>query len=188
MNVCVFCSSSNHIDGFYFDEARNFGNMIIAGNHSLVYGGTNLGLMGALAQTVKEQSGKVTGVIPRFMHQKGISYREADELIITRSLRERKAVMEEISDAFIGLPGGFGTLEELLEVITLKQLQHHQKPIVIINTRGFFNSLRNFFNHLFMQKFSNERFRSLFYFADDTAEAFEYLRNYHPGPAFSKWA
>ncbi len=188
MNICVFCSSSNHIDGFYFEEARSLGKFIVAGDHSLVYGGTNLGLMGALAQTVKEQSGKVTGVIPRFMQQKGIAYREVDELIITKSLRERKAVMEQVSDVFIGLPGGFGTLEELLEVITLKQVQHHQKPIVLINTRGFFNSLRSFFDHLFMQKFSNERFRSLFFFADNAAQAFEYIRNYNPGPAYSKWA
>lgn len=188
MRICVFCSSSDFVDQHYFDEARALGNLISNNNFELIYGGTKVGLMGALAQSVKEGDGQITGVIPQLIHQKGIAFEGVDSLIVTRDLRERKAVMEDLADAFVALPGGFGTLEELLEMITLKQLQVHQKPIVLINTNGFFNSLITFFDHVYYERFASERYRGLLYFSDNAWDAINYIRNYRPGSLGNKWS
>lgn len=188
MKICVFCSSSDYIDQQYFDEARALGNLIANNNYDLIYGGTTVGLMGEIARSVKEGNGQITGVIPDLIHKRGIAFEGVDNLIVTRDLRERKAAMETLSDAFVALPGGFGTLEELVEIITLKQLQVHQKPIVLINTNGFFNSLNAFFDHVYHERFASERFRGIYYFAKDSLDALNYLKNYHPGSAGDKWS
>lgn len=187
MKVCVFCSSSNYVDEQYFQEARVLGRLISGNQFELVYGGTNVGLMGALALSVKEGNGKITGVIPQLIFDKGIVFADADNMLVTRDLRERKAVMEDLADAFVALPGGFGTLEELLEMITLKQLQVHQKPIVLINTNGFFNSLITFFDHVYHERFASERFRGLLFFCDTAWDAIDYIRNYRPDFLEDKW-
>jgi len=188
MKICVFCSSSDYIDQKYFEEARALGSLISNNNYGLIYGGTTVGLMGALALSVKEGQGHVTGVIPELIYKRGIAFEGVDNLIVTRDLRERKATMENLSDAFVALPGGFGTIEELLEIITLKQLQVHQKPIVMININGFFNSLNAFFEHVYHQRFASERFRGMYYFAKDSWDAITYLKNYRPDFAGDKWS
>lgn len=146
--LCVYCASSNNVDEVYFDAARGLGLLMARNGVPLVYGGGNIGLMGALARAVHEGGGKVIGVIPSALRARELAYIEADELIVTSDLRERKAVMEARSDAFVALPGGIGTLEEVLEVITLKQLAYHRKPIVFLNTQRFYDPLFAFFDHL----------------------------------------
>ena len=187
MEICVFCSSSNNIDREYYIEAETLANLICTHDHNLVYGGTTVGLMGVVAARVKASNRKVTGVIPQLIYEKGIGYQEADELIVTKNMRERKAAMHTYSDAFVALPGGFGTLEEVMEVITLKQLQYHNKPIVLINSRGYFNSLDNFFEHMYRERFASEKFRSLYHFANNAGEAIEYLSQYQPNVLQNKW-
>jgi len=188
MKVCVFCSSSEYVDEQYFQEARDLGLLISGNQFELIYGGTDIGLMGALARSTKQGNGKITGVIPQLIYDKGIAFTEADNLLVTRDLRERKALMEKNSDAFIALPGGFGTLEELLEMITLKQLQLHHKPIVVINTAGYFNSLCSFFDHLYHQQFVSERFRGIFHFVSNSWEAIQYVKSYQPQMKGDKWS
>jgi cytokinin riboside 5'-monophosphate phosphoribohydrolase len=183
----VFCSSSNNLDREYFMEAETLADLICSNNHNLVYGGTTVGLMGVVAAKVKASNRKVTGVIPQLIYEKGIGNRDADELIITKNMRERKAAMHTYSDAFVALPGGFGTLEEVMEVITLKQLQYHNKPVVLVNTRGYFNSLNNFFEHMYRERFASEKFRSLYRFVEHAGEAIDYLNNYTPVVLRDKW-
>ena len=121
-NVCVYCSSSSKIAPLYFDIADLLAKLLANNSMNLVYGGGDVGLMGKLARTVKENGGKVIGIIPKIFADKNIVFREADEMIITETMRERKRIMDEKSDAFIALPGGFGTLDELIEILSLKQL------------------------------------------------------------------
>ena len=141
MNICVFCSSSNAVNNCFFEQTNQLGKIISNRNHQLVYGGANVGLMEHLAKSVSKNNGNVIGIIPQKIHDNNLSSSFVNELIITSTMDERKRLMREKSDAFIALPGGFGTLEEILEVITLKQLDYHQKPIVFLNTNNFFNSL-----------------------------------------------
>lgn len=186
MNLTVFCSSSDAVDPAFFDVASDLGRTIAHRGDTLVYGGTNVGLMGATARAVVENGGNVIGVIPRYMSEKGIDFTEC-ELHLTRDLRERKAKMEQLADAFIVLPGGFGTLEEVLEILTLKQLHQHQKAIVILNTRGFYDPLQQLFEHVYRQRFAKETTRALYHFAASVADAFAYLDSYVPVAVPTKW-
>ena len=186
MNLTVFSSSSDAVDHAFFDVAAELGRTIAQRGDTLIYGGSTVGLMGAVARATFENGGKVIGVIPRYMAEHGIDFTDC-ELHLTRDLRERKAKMEALGDAFVVLPGGFGTLEELLEILTLKQLQQHQKAIVILNARGFFNPLRELFEHVFRQRFAKETTRALYHFAPTVADAFAYLDSYVPVPVPTKW-
>jgi uncharacterized protein (TIGR00730 family) len=185
--ICVYCSSSDAVDNIFFDTAITLGKLIAANRCSLVYGGTSVGLMGALARSVREHGGQVTGIIPEAIMQKGIAYEDADELIVTKDLRERKAQMELRADALVALPGGFGTLEEILEMITLKQLQIHSKPVIFINTNHFYDPLIRFFDTLVHQKFAKRESEHLYYMAPSPESIFSYIRDYRPVPIADKW-
>ena len=186
MHLTVFSSSSDAIDPDFFEVATELGRSIAQRRDTLVYGGTKVGLMGAAARAVAENGGKVIGVIPRYMVEKGIDFSDC-EMHLTRDLRERKAKMESLADAFIVLPGGFGTLEELLEILTLKQLHQHQKAIVILNAKGFFDPLRELFEHVFRQRFAKETTRALYHFSSNVPDVFSYLDSYVPVPVPTKW-
>ncbi len=140
-SLCVFCSSSNAVDNSFFDAAKKIGKEIAQRRMTLIYGGSKVGLMGTLSDSVNEGGGKVVGVIPQSIFDKGISAEGLEELIVTEDLRSRKAKMESLSDGFLVLPGGLGTLEEAFEIITLRQLNQHQKPVIFLqsvmkSTRG----------------------------------------------------
>ncbi|MGE5632673.1 MAG: TIGR00730 family Rossman fold protein [Caulobacteraceae bacterium] len=186
-NICVFSSSSDHVAPAFFEAAARLGRIIGESNSTLIYGGTNIGLMGAIARATHEHGGRVVGVIPELIRDRGVAYDTADELIITKDLRERKANMEKRADVFIALPGGFGTLEEIVEIITLKQLGCHTKPIIFINTDGFYKHLGDFFEHLYKEKFAKSDFRDLYYIADDVDMVMPYLERYNPEGMSSKW-
>lgn len=187
MNICVFCSSSNIVDDIYFEMAGELGQYIGENGHTLVYGGANIGLMDQLAESVKKAGGKVIGVIPQKIHDNDLSANQLDELIITQTMSERKTVMHQKSDAFIALPGGFGTLEEILEVITLKQLDYHQKPIVFINVNGFFNHLLKQFELSYTDGFAKENYRRLYKVVPEPSEAQEYIESYQHTCLGTKW-
>ena len=186
-SICVFSSSSDVIDQGFFEVAAELGTAIARRGDIMVYGGCTVGLMGAVARAVHENKGNVIGVIPSFIESKGLGYDAADELIVTRDMRERKAVMETRSDAFIALPGGFGTLEEMFEIITLKQLQQHTKPIIFLNHAGFYDPLATLFEHMYEHRVAKAVYRNLYHFAPTVAEAFEYLDKYQPPQFENKW-
>jgi cytokinin riboside 5'-monophosphate phosphoribohydrolase len=186
--ICVFCSSSDAIERNYFGAALELGMEIGLRNGTLIFGGTNVGLMGAVARATQKHGGKVVGVLPDFMRAKGIAYTDADELIIAKDMRERKATMESKGDAFVALPGGFGTLEEMIEIITLKQLKQHTKPAVFLNINNFYRPLQRLFDHMITQNFAKEAMRKIYHFADDAPVAFKYIDEYEPPTMDEKWA
>ncbi|MBN1819808.1 MAG: TIGR00730 family Rossman fold protein [Prolixibacteraceae bacterium] len=187
MKICVFSSSSNGIHDAYFNEAQKLGELIGIKGHTLVNGAGNVGLMEATSAAAKKNGAHTIGVIPEMMHEKNLTSVNSQEVIITDDMKERKEQIRQISDAFIALPGGFGTLEEILEVITLKQLTYHNKAIVFINTDNFFKHLLNQFDVFFNEKFAKEEYRDLYFIARNAGEAINYIENYQPLEKYSKW-
>jgi uncharacterized protein (TIGR00730 family) len=185
VRICVFCSSSDAVGQEYITAASDLGGLIARGGHGLVYGGGGFGLMGAVSRAARETGAAVTGVIPRFMTEKVRSV--VDTLVLTDTMRERKARMEELSDAFIALPGGFGTLEEVLEIVTYVQLGLLAKPVAFVNTSGFYDPLVQVFDTFYREKFSKTSFRSTYAVASDPAEAMRYIEGWKPGNVESKW-
>lgn len=177
-NICVYASSSSSLASIYNEAAKELGEKMALKGYALVFGGGQVGLMGQTARGIHSKKGQVIGVIPERLFKKGIVYEECDELIVTSEMRGRKATMEEKADAFIALPGGFGTFEELLEIITLKQLKYHNKPIVILNIDNFYEDLLRAFEKLLNLNFAKEESRKLFYVAKSIDEALEYIQNY----------
>ncbi|HUS16050.1 MAG TPA: TIGR00730 family Rossman fold protein [Chloroflexia bacterium] len=178
--LCVYCASSDRIAPGYFAAAAELGAAMATRGYALVYGGAQVGLMGAVARAVHAHGGYVIGVLPGLFQTKELAYELADELIITRDLRERKAIMEAHADGFIGLPGGFGTLEEILEILTLKQIGLTAKPVVLLNTAGFYAPLDVLFEHIYEQQFAPTTSRELYHLADDVPGAFAYLDSSPP--------
>jgi len=178
MNICVFCSSSKNIDKKYLNIASELLDYFIKKNHSLIYGGANLGIMGAISKLAIINNLNVISVIPEKIFDMGIANLEVNKIIKTKTMHERKKMMEDLADAFIILPGGFGTLEELIEVITLKQLGYHNKPVIILNSFGFYLPLLNFFQVFYDENFTKIVFKNLYFVADNIKEAFNYLENY----------
>jgi uncharacterized protein (TIGR00730 family) len=185
MKICVFCSSSSALAQPYYEAARQFGEGIAQRSHMLVYGGADVGLMAEVAHAVTNGGGYVIGVMPEILKDKRLSYAGVDEMIITRDMRERKAEMASRADAFVALPGGFGTLEELLEVLTLRQLAAHTKPIVLLNTCRFYDPLIDLFENLYRQRFAHP-VREFYFVAAEVQDVFSYLDAYQPFPAPGK--
>jgi uncharacterized protein (TIGR00730 family) len=175
MRICVYCAASAHLAEHYFTAARELGDGIARRGWSLIYGGGGVGLMGAVAKAVRAGGGTVVGVIPQALLDRERAYLQADELIVTTTLRERKQLMDDHADAFITLPGGFGTLEETLEILTLRQLAYHDKSIVIVNIDGYFDPLLGMFEHIFGQGFAHARHRRLYAVAPSSEAALELL-------------
>ena len=186
-NLCVYCSSSSAIAPEYAETARELGVEMVACGWDLVYGGTTAGLMGVIADAVIEAGGRAIGVIPQIISQRGIAHRSLTELIETAGMRERKAGMDVRADAFIALPGGFGTLEEVFEVLTLKQLQMHERPVVFLNTLQFYSPLRTFLDRLIAGHFAKPESVALYHIAETPRDALDYLDNYSPSGMGTKW-
>ncbi|MCL6591067.1 MAG: TIGR00730 family Rossman fold protein [Firmicutes bacterium] len=185
--ICVYSSSSCAIDRKYFKLAAELGQAIARRGDCLLFGGGMVGLMGAVAESVQQHGGSVIGVIPKALNLKGIVFEHCDELIITEGLRERKATMDARSDAFIALPGGYGTLEECLEIITLKQLRYHNKPIVILNQDHFYQPLLDQFELFIEERFAKNQCRNLYAVVTSVPEAMEYLDRYQPYKFEGEW-
>ncbi len=141
MNICVFCGSSTGNNPLYASAAQTFGKLLAESGHSLIYGGGNIGLMGIVADAVLENHGKVIGVIPSFLAEREVAHQQLTQLEIVGTMHERKMRMAELANAFVALPGGWGTLEELAEILTWKQLGLIQQPVFILNSNQFFNQL-----------------------------------------------
>lgn len=186
-NICVFCASSSAVDPRFIKLAHDTGAEIARRGHTLVYGGTEAGMMSAVAAGMHQNGGKVIGVIPKSIEERGIAYATADELIVTDDMRQRKTVMEQRSDAFLTLPGAFGTLEEFFEILVLRQLGYHEKPIVLLNESGFYDPLLEMFASVYNQNFAKPALADFYSVQTGIAAAFEYLENYRPGETVSKW-
>jgi uncharacterized protein (TIGR00730 family) len=185
--ICVFSSSSDAVAPAFIAAAEELGAGIARRGDGLVYGGAHVGLMGAVARGAHEAGGRIIGVIPHYFHSAGLSYDQVDELIVTQDMRERKAIMEARADAFIALPGGLGTLEETLEILTLKQVGLHQKAVILLNTNGFYEPLLALFEQIYAAHFAKPQTRDLYYAAPDVPSAFRYLDTYQPGALTRKW-
>ncbi|WP_420392023.1 TIGR00730 family Rossman fold protein [Acuticoccus sp.] len=147
-SVCVYCGSATGHDPRYAAAAEELGVALAKAGLGLVYGGGSLGLMGRIARTMLDHGGKVVGIIPSFLHEREVMLTEVTELIVTDDMHERKRLMFERSDGFVALPGGVGTLEEVVEMMTWSQLGRHEKPIVLANVRGFWDPLNALIVHM----------------------------------------
>lgn len=185
--ICVFTGSSSGCDPRFEEGARAFGALLAGRGHGLVYGGGSVGLMGALAQAVLEAGGHVTGVIPRFMEAREVAHRDLSALEWVDSMHARKARMAELSDAFVALPGGWGTLDELFEILTWAQLGLHEKPVAMLNLEGFFDPLLTFLRGAQEAGFVREGHHMLLHVTSDPQALFEHLENFRPSPLHSKW-
>lgn len=186
-NICVYCSSSKNIDKKYFDEARELGEKLAQNGFGLIYGGSSLGLMGEVAFSAQKAGAKVLGVVPEKIYNTDIDFPKEIELIVTDDMRERKKTMEIKSDAFIAMPGGFGTLEELSEIIVSKQLGYHFKPIVILNVDGYYDKLFELFDNFYKEKFAHGNCQEIFYEAKTVDDALQYISDYKPSEDKDKW-
>jgi hypothetical protein len=185
--LCVYCSSSDRIDAKYAAAADQLGQQMVAQGWGLVYGGGKTGLMGAVARSVKRSGGRVVGVIPEFMKARELAYDEADELHTVITMRERKLLMETRADAFVTLPGGWGTLEEIMEILTLRQLDVVRKPCVFLNQDGFYDPLLELFRRMLDERFFKPGNLELFRVAATVPEVFTQIAAASGVRADPKW-
>jgi uncharacterized protein (TIGR00730 family) len=175
--VCVYCGSSPGTEAAFVEGAREFGKILAENGVRLIYGGGSVGLMGALAEAVLDHGGEVTGIIPEFLTRRERPRRLAQELIVTRDMHERKRKMFERADAFVALPGGLGTLEELVEQLTWVQLGRHKKPILIANINGYWNPLCALIDHMREVQFVPPALHVDFLVADRVTDILPKLRD-----------
>ena len=175
--VAVYAASSSQVSSEYIDAAAELGRTLAAEGLEIVYGAGKVGLMGALADAALDAGGKVMGVIPQFMVDNGWCREKLTNLIVTPDMHTRKEKIVSLADATIALPGGVGTLEELMEIITWKQLGLYANPIVILNTRGYFNPLKEMLERAVEEKFMREIHRNLWSIADTPRQAADLIRN-----------
>ena len=177
MRICVYGAASPTIDPEYIRQTEILGEEMAKRGHSLVFGGGANGLMGAAARGVKKGGGSILGVIPKFFESETIEaiYDKCDELLTPDTMRERKQLMEDNSDAFIITPGGIGTYEEFFEILTLKQLCRHNKPIAIFNIMGYYDGLNEVMNQAMQKNFIRENCSTLFRITDNLDELLEYI-------------
>jgi len=180
MRVCVFASSSSRINSEYADAASELGVLLSRAGTEVVFGGGGIGLMGKLADTIIENNGTITGVIPSFMKDQGWDHSHVNEMIITSDMGERKKQMFAMADAVVALPGGVGTLEELTEAITLKQLGLFRGPVIILNTLDFYKSLIDFFEHMVSENFLRYEHKAIWEVAGTPDEVMTILARNDP--------
>ncbi|WP_414660755.1 LOG family protein [Horticoccus sp. 23ND18S-11] len=185
--LCVYCASSDRLDPKYYAAAAELGRELVTRGWGLVYGGGKTGMMGAVARAVKQSGGRVVGVIPEFMKARELAYDEADELVTVITMRERKLLMETRADAFVALPGGWGTLEEIVEILTLRQLDVVRKPCVFLNQDGFYDPLLQLFDRMLAEKFFKPSNMDLFRVAPTVAKVFDEIAAASGAKADSKW-
>lgn len=182
MVICVFGAAAPNIDEIYIKKVEQMGEEMANRGHDLIFGAGTHGLMGAAARGFKKGGGKITGVIPNFFKEETIEviYTECDEIIYTQTMRERKQTMEDGCDAFVIVPGGIGTFEEFYEVLTLKQLGRHSKPIAVYNIDGFYDDMMNAMEKAAQKGFIRESCRQIYYCSDNLEDIIDYVENSRP--------
>lgn len=180
MRITIFCASSQAIDREYFDAAIEVTKLLVAENHSIIYGGGDTGLMGAVADTVLEMGGEITGIIPDFMKEVEWMHKGVNDMIVVDTMAERKRLLIEKSDAILVLAGGTGTLEELMEVVSLKKLGKYPHPIVLLNSCGFYDLLQDFMVKMVEEKFMNPQHLDVWEIVNSPSEVLESIKNQSP--------
>ena len=180
MKICIFGAASDKIDGKYIEDCYNLAVMLAGRGNDFVFGAGGEGLMGAAARGFHDCGAKVHGVIPKFFEENGYEaiFKGCDKITRTDTMAERKRVMEDEADAFVIVPGGIGTIEELFEVLTLKQLGRHKKPIVIYDKFGYYDTLNEFIREAVAEKFINEQCADLYVVLRSATDVVDYLENY----------
>jgi uncharacterized protein (TIGR00730 family) len=184
--ICVYCGSSPGSNQAYAEAAQNLAAVLVQNNIELVYGGAHKGTMGILADAVLERGGAVHGVIPKMLQEKEIAHTGLTELHVVNSMHERKSMMAALSDGFIALPGGFGTLEELIEIVTWGQLRFHEKPCGVLNVNGYFDKLLEFLDHMQAEGFLKAENRAMLLADVDPAGLIRQFEEYS-APSVEKW-
>jgi len=177
MRFCIYCASSSHIDKQYFDEAGILANQLVDNDIEVVFGGGSEGLMGHIADIVCEREGRIQGVMPHFMKEVEWAHPKVTNFLFTDTMHQRKSLLIENTDAIIALPGGTGTLEELFEAITLKRLGKYSKPIVILNTKGYFDPLQAMLDTCVSEKFMATNHAKMWTFVDEAKDVLPIIRH-----------
>jgi uncharacterized protein (TIGR00730 family) len=184
--ICVFCGSSSGNNSKYAKSARNLGATLAEQDVTLVYGGSNIGLMGEIANSMIDRNGNVIGIIPQVLVDKEVAFTHLQDLRIVNSMHERKALMAELADGFISMPGGFGTLEETIEMLTWTQLGIHEKPIGLFNIEGYFDRLCGFIDHMVLEGFLVQGFRDMLLMDHQPDGLLDKMIKFRP-PQIDKW-
>ena len=178
--ICVFCGSSPGDGSEYLSAAQQLGYALAKKDIGLVYGGAKVGMMGKIAEAVLEKDGRVTGVIPKGLVEKEVAFTQLTDLRVVDSMHERKALMVDLSDGFIALPGGLGTVEEFLEVATWAQLGIHPKPCGLLNVKQYYNQLIDFLDHAVAEEFVESDHRSMIIIDENPKRLLQKFESYHP--------
>jgi uncharacterized protein (TIGR00730 family) len=186
-NICVYCGSSDRIGAGYLDAARQMGHVLAEKELTLVYGAGCTGIMGILADAVLEAGGEAVGVIPVMFNTPQLVHKNLTRLEVVSDMHARKARLVELADAFIALPGGYGTLDEFFEILTWAQIGLHQKPIGLLNTQGYFNTLLDWIEHARVEGFIYEEHRSLFTCAETPCDLLDALANHRSPAGLERW-
>lgn len=184
--ICVYCGSSPGVQPAYLEAAGELARAMVERGTGLVYGGGSVGLMGGLADAVLDAGGEVIGVIPRDLAEREVAHRGVSDLRVVESMHQRKALMAELADGFIAMPGGFGTIEELLEVLTWSQLDFHRKPCAILNVAGYFDALLQFLDYSVEQQFVKPVHRDMVLVHEQPAQVLAMMAS-HQQPLVDKW-
>lgn len=187
MRLCVFCGSSSGARPEYLEAARSLGGLLAARGIGLVYGGARVGLMGEVADAVLAAGGEVIGVIPKALWEREVAHTALRDLRVVSSMHERKALMADLSDAFVALPGGIGTLEELFEVWTWGQLGIHAKPVALLDTAGYYAPLVAFLDHAVEERFLRPGHRSALLVEREAGTLLDRVAEWTPPPVEGKW-
>ena len=182
MNICVYGASSALLKNIYYEKTEELGRAMGKRGHGLVFGGGATGMMGAAARGVAAENGYILGIAPRFFDQPGVLYEKCTEFIFTETMRERKQLLEDSSDAVVVLPGGIGTYEEFFEMLTLKQLGRSARAIAILNTRGYYKPMQAMLEHTAENEFMSDSCLTLYKTVDTPAQALDYIEKYRPEP------
>jgi uncharacterized protein (TIGR00730 family) len=185
-NICVYCGSNPGIRPDYIAGAHELASELVSRNIGLVYGGSSIGIMGALADAMLAKGGRVTGIIPEHLMRKEVGHKHLSELHVVSSMHERKNMMATLSDGFIALPGGAGTLEEIFETWTWAQLGMHQKPCGLLNIAGYYDQLAGFLDHSVQEAFMRAEHRAMLLIEQHPAALLDRYADYTP-PTVSKW-
>jgi uncharacterized protein (TIGR00730 family) len=174
-NVCVFCGASGNVEQKYMDIAIDCGKLLAERGHTLIYGGGDSGLMGAVSRTAHANGATVTGIFPRFIEEFEPLSHDLDNTVFVETMDERKAIMISKSDAFLTIPGGFGTLDEFFEVLTLKTLRRHKKPLILVNQYNYWDDLIALIDKVINERFARDGAKDLYIVVDTLEEAIEFL-------------
>ena len=185
-SIAVYCGSSSSKNPIYSQKAQALGKLMVDQNIELIYGGGQVGMMGTIADTVMENGGIVRGIIPTFLDKKEIAHQGITELKVVSSMHERKMLMYELSEGFIAMPGGFGTLDELFEIMTWTQLGLHGRPIALYNINGYFDQLVGQIRHMYQEGFVRQKHHDMLIVDADPNSLLEKMANYTP-PEIEKW-